>query len=37
MIAHGEEVPEPPVDLMVEPELPFAEGPLPHHLETPKA
>jgi sec-independent protein translocase protein TatB len=37
LIAHGEEVPEPPIDLMVEPELPFAEGPLPHHLETPKA
>jgi sec-independent protein translocase protein TatB len=36
MIAHGEEVPEPPIDLMVEPELPFAE-PLPHHLEPPKA
>jgi sec-independent protein translocase protein TatB len=36
-IAHGEEVPEPPIDLMVEPELPFPEGPLPHHLEPPKA
>jgi len=36
-IAHGEEVPEPPIDLMVETELPFAEGPLPHHLEPPKA
>lgn len=36
-IAHGEEVAAPPVDLMVEPELPFAEGPLPHHLEPPKA
>jgi sec-independent protein translocase protein TatB len=37
VIAHGEEVPAPPIDLMVEPELPFAEGPLPHHLEPPKA
>jgi sec-independent protein translocase protein TatB len=37
VIAHGEEVAEPPIDLMVEPELPFPEGPLPHHLEPPKA
>jgi sec-independent protein translocase protein TatB len=37
VLARGEEVPEPPIDLMVEPELPFSEGPLPHHLEPPKA
>src|SRR6185437_3629963 len=37
VIAHGEEVPAPPIDLLIEPELPFAEGPLPHHLEPPKA
>jgi sec-independent protein translocase protein TatB len=37
VIAHGEEVAEPPIDLLVEPELPFPEGPLPHHLEPPKA
>lgn len=37
VIAHGEEVPEPPIDLMVEPELPFPDGPLPHRVEPPKA
>src|SRR6185437_1492951 len=30
VVAQGEELPEPPIDLMVEPELPFAEGALPH-------
>ncbi|HEY1797080.1 MAG TPA: Sec-independent protein translocase protein TatB [Stellaceae bacterium] len=34
-IVPGEEEPEPPIDLTVEPELPFGEGPLPHHLEPP--
>ncbi|HEX3885576.1 MAG TPA: Sec-independent protein translocase protein TatB [Stellaceae bacterium] len=33
VVAHGEEVPEPPVDLLVEPELPFPDGSLPHRAE----
>jgi sec-independent protein translocase protein TatB len=37
IVAHGEEVPAPPIDLLVEPELPFPDGPLPHHLDPPKA
>jgi len=35
-VAPGEEVPEPPIDLLIEPELPFGEPWLPRPTEPPK-